>query len=68
MTRSMRRTQWATGSAVALALIFAGAATVATSGTDSAADTADSASAGVAAVPAADSADAGFARDMAVHH
>ena len=49
MTRSMRRTQWATGSAVALALIFAGAATVATSGTDSAADTADSASAGVAA-------------------
>ncbi|MEU2676946.1 DUF305 domain-containing protein [Streptomyces sp. NPDC007107] len=49
------------GSAVALALLFAGAATVA-----SARD--DGAPAAASRTPSARSADAGFARDMAVHH
>ncbi|MET9590055.1 DUF305 domain-containing protein [Streptomyces sp. NPDC006516] len=55
-----RRTRWVAGSAVALALLFAGAATVASARGDGAA-------AGPR-TPSADSADAGFARDMAVHH
>ncbi|MFH9830811.1 DUF305 domain-containing protein [Streptomyces sp. NPDC017201] len=56
-----RRTRWAVGSAVVLALLFAGAATVA-----SARD--DGAPAAAPRTPSARSADAGFARDMAVHH
>nr|WP_237524762.1 DUF305 domain-containing protein [Streptomyces sp. SID7815] len=48
------------GSAVALAALFAGAATVASARGDGAAS--------APLTPAADSADAGFARDMAVHH
>lgn len=64
VTERTRRVRWAAGSAVALALLFAGAATVA-----SARDDADHhAAAPAARAPAADSADAGFARDMAVHH
>ncbi|MFE4688935.1 DUF305 domain-containing protein [Streptomyces sp. NPDC056749] len=55
-----RRTRWAVGSAVAVALLFAGAATVASARGDGAAS--------APLTPAADSADAGFARDMAVHH
>ncbi|MEJ8634631.1 DUF305 domain-containing protein [Streptomyces sp. NPDC006475] len=55
----MTRTHWAAVVAVVLALLFAGAATVASAGGG------DSAT---AATPTADSADAGFARDMAVHH
>ncbi|MER7048314.1 DUF305 domain-containing protein [Streptomyces jumonjinensis] len=56
---SMTRTHWAAIMAVVLALLFAGAVTVASAGdSDSAAP----------AVPASDSADAGFARDMSVHH
>ncbi|MGW0789662.1 DUF305 domain-containing protein [Streptomyces sp. NPDC002911] len=55
-----RRTRWVTGSAVALALLFAGAATVAAARDEGAAS-------GTRA-PSAESADAGFARDMAVHH
>ncbi len=58
----MKRTYWAAGTAVALALLFAVAATVATAsggGHDAGA---------VARTPALNSADAGFARDMAVHH
>jgi len=55
-----RRARWVAGSAVALALLFAGAATVASA-------RGDGAPAGPRA-PSADSADAGFARDMAVHH
>ncbi|MFE4454475.1 DUF305 domain-containing protein [Streptomyces sp. NPDC056796] len=55
-----RRTRWATGSAVALALLFAGAATVASARGDGAAP--------APRTPSAESADAGFARDMAVHH
>ncbi|MEV3990896.1 DUF305 domain-containing protein [Streptomyces sp. NPDC049837] len=54
----MTRTQWASVTAVVLALLFAGAATVASAGPEPSAQTA----------PAADSADAGFARDMSVHH
>ncbi|WP_406500365.1 DUF305 domain-containing protein [Streptomyces sp. NBC_00846] len=61
-----RRVQWVAGSAVALALLFAGVATVASArgggkGTDRVAASAPR-------TPAVDSADAGFARDMAVHH
>ncbi|MFE7747448.1 DUF305 domain-containing protein [Streptomyces sp. NPDC057428] len=55
-----RRVRWAAGSAVGLALLFAGAATVASARGDRAAP--------APRTPAADSADAGFARDMAVHH
>ncbi|MEV8224595.1 DUF305 domain-containing protein [Streptomyces sp. NPDC079167] len=55
-----RRTRWAAGSAVALALLFAGAATVASARGD--------AEAPAPRTPSARSADAGFARDMAVHH
>ncbi|MFJ2702760.1 DUF305 domain-containing protein [Streptomyces sp. NPDC087428] len=53
------------GSAVALAVLFAGAATVA-SARDDGAD--HHAAATAPRTPAADSADAGFAQDMAVHH
>ncbi|QNP63013.1 DUF305 domain-containing protein [Streptomyces genisteinicus] len=54
----MTRTHWAAITAVVLALLFAGAATVASAGgSPPAADT-----------PSAASADAGFARDMSVHH
>ncbi|MGW4835036.1 DUF305 domain-containing protein [Streptomyces globisporus] len=55
------RVRWVAGGAVALALLFAGAAAVA-----SARD--DGPTPGAAGAPAPDSADAGFARDMAVHH
>lgn len=55
-----RRVRWAAGSAVGLALLFAGAATVASARGDGSAPS--------SRTPAADSADAGFARDMAVHH
>ncbi|MDX3849547.1 DUF305 domain-containing protein [Streptomyces sp. AK02-01A] len=56
----MTRTQWAAITAVVLALLFAGTATVVGAGRDD----------GPAAPrdPAADSVEAGFARDMAVHH
>ncbi|MFD0627560.1 DUF305 domain-containing protein [Streptomyces sanglieri] len=63
--RRGRRVEWVAGSAVALALLFAGVATVASAGGE--ADGADRAAA-APHPPAADSADAGFARDMAVHH
>ncbi|WP_266477096.1 DUF305 domain-containing protein [Streptomyces sp. NBC_01481] len=55
----MTRTHWAAIAAVVLALLFAGAATVASArgGDDTTSRT-----------PSADSADAGFARDMSVHH
>lgn len=56
----MTRTNWAAITAVVLALLFAGAATVASAGPDD--------SPRAAATPTADSAEAGFARDMAVHH
>ncbi|MFJ2152853.1 DUF305 domain-containing protein [Streptomyces microflavus] len=52
-----RRVRWVAGGAVILALLFAGAASLASARGD-----------GEPGVPAADSADAGFARDMAVHH
>ncbi|MFJ8884331.1 DUF305 domain-containing protein [Streptomyces sp. NPDC102402] len=55
-----RRTRWVTGSAVALALLFAGAATVASARGDAAPP--------APRTPSAESVDAGFARDMAVHH
>ncbi|MFD9500740.1 DUF305 domain-containing protein [Streptomyces sp. NPDC060035] len=55
-----RRTRWVAGSAVTLALLFAGAATVAAARDDGAAP--------APRTPSAASADAGFARDMAVHH
>ncbi|WP_432103014.1 DUF305 domain-containing protein [Streptomyces sp. bgisy091] len=55
-----RRTRWVAGSAVTLALLFAGAATVASARGDAAP--------AQPRTPAAGSADAGFARDMAVHH
>ncbi|MFZ3497274.1 DUF305 domain-containing protein [Streptomyces sp. 5.8] len=58
---SVTRTYWAAGSAVALALLFAVGATVATAGGP---DSAPAAS----RTPGLYSADAGFARDMAVHH
>ncbi|MGW2056795.1 DUF305 domain-containing protein [Streptomyces sp. NPDC001840] len=59
--RSVTRTQWAAITAVVLALLFAGTATVASAGRDSGTGADDR-------TPSADSADAGFARDMAVHH
>ncbi|MFI2114893.1 DUF305 domain-containing protein [Streptomyces rubiginosohelvolus] len=59
--RKTARVRWAAGAAVALALLFAGAAAVASAREDGSAP-------GAAGAPAADSADAGFARDMAVHH
>ncbi|MFE7401045.1 DUF305 domain-containing protein [Streptomyces sp. NPDC057557] len=59
-----RRIQWVAGSAVVLALLFAGVATVASARDDGA----DHAVAPAPRTPAVDSADAGFARDMAVHH
>ncbi|MFD4028987.1 DUF305 domain-containing protein [Streptomyces sp. NPDC058637] len=55
-----RRTRWVAGSAVALALLFAGAAAIASARGDAAAP--------APRTPSAESADAGFARDMAVHH
>ncbi|MGW2561818.1 DUF305 domain-containing protein [Streptomyces sp. NPDC001514] len=61
MTLRLTRTHWASITAVVLALLFAGAATVASAGADGGTTTA-------ATVPTADSAEAGFARDMAVHH
>ncbi|WP_328889338.1 DUF305 domain-containing protein [Streptomyces sp. NBC_00316] len=65
---AVRRTQWAAGSAVALALLLAGAATVTVARGDTADGKQSGAASAVAWAPAADSADAGFARDMAVHH
>ncbi|WP_381799231.1 DUF305 domain-containing protein [Streptomyces niveus] len=56
----MTRTNWAAITAVVLALLFAGAATVASAGRED--------SPRASATPTADSAEAGFARDMAVHH
>jgi uncharacterized protein (DUF305 family) len=61
-TKGTRRTRWVAGSAVALALLFAGAATI-SSARGGATD-----SAPAARTPSAGSADAGFAREMAVHH
>ncbi|WNI25100.1 DUF305 domain-containing protein [Streptomyces sp. ITFR-16] len=61
-----RRTRWAAGSAVAAAVLFAGAATVASARDDGGTD--HHAAVSVPRAPATDSADAGFARDMAVHH
>ncbi|MFE6182889.1 DUF305 domain-containing protein [Streptomyces sp. NPDC056465] len=55
-----RRTRWVAGSAVVLAVLFAGAATVATARGDGAGTG--------PRTPSSVSADAGFARDMAVHH
>ncbi|MET7615391.1 DUF305 domain-containing protein [Streptomyces sp. NPDC005408] len=55
----MTRTHWAAITAVVLALLFAGAATVASAGGGGDAKS---------RTPSTDSADAGFARDMAVHH
>ncbi|QDY80839.1 DUF305 domain-containing protein [Streptomyces qinzhouensis] len=54
----MTRTHWTAVGAVVAALLFAGAATVASAGNDVSAPRS----------PATDSADAGFARDMSVHH
>lgn len=65
---AVRRTQWAAGSIVALALLFAGAAAVAAARDDTADGKQSGAASVVVRAPAADSADAGFARDMAVHH
>lgn len=55
----LTRTHWAAITAVVLALLFAGAATVASAGGGEDAKS---------PAPTATSADAGFARDMAVHH
>ncbi|MFD4718433.1 DUF305 domain-containing protein [Streptomyces sp. NPDC058423] len=66
MTLTLTRTHWVSIAAVALALLFAGAATVASAGGDDGHPGGHGG--GAAAAPAADSADAGFARDMAVHH
>ncbi|MFI2348840.1 DUF305 domain-containing protein [Streptomyces sp. NPDC019443] len=55
------RTHWAAITAVVLALLFAGAATVASAGGGEDARSRPP-------IPTATSADAGFARDMAVHH
>ncbi|WP_246353456.1 DUF305 domain-containing protein [Streptomyces fulvorobeus] len=65
--RRTRRTRWVAGSAVALALLFAGAATVASARGDGPGGRSGD-GAGVVSAPSARSADAGFARDMAVHH
>ncbi|WP_329032846.1 DUF305 domain-containing protein [Streptomyces sp. NBC_01725] len=56
----MTRTNWAAITAVVLALLFAGAATVASAGREDPPR--------ASATPTEDSAEAGFARDMAVHH
>ncbi|MFJ4852586.1 DUF305 domain-containing protein [Streptomyces sp. NPDC088730] len=66
-TERTRRTRWVAGSAVALAVLFAGAATVASARDDGAGEHV-SAAGSAPGTPATDSADAGFARDMAVHH
>ncbi|MFB6707890.1 DUF305 domain-containing protein [Streptomyces sp. NPDC056333] len=63
-----RRTQWAAGSAIALALLFAGVATVAAARGDTTDGKQSRAVSTAVRAPATDSADAGFARDMAVHH
>ncbi|MFJ3587049.1 MULTISPECIES: DUF305 domain-containing protein [unclassified Streptomyces] len=68
VTERTRRTRWVAGSAVALAVLFAGAATVASARDDDGAGRPASASGSAPRTPATDSADAGFARDMAVHH
>ncbi|MEV4919830.1 DUF305 domain-containing protein [Streptomyces tirandamycinicus] len=72
MTLTLTRTHWFSIAAVVLALLFAGAATVASAGGGDGHSGGDpdghGGGAGTAAAPAADSADAGFARDMAVHH
>ncbi|MEU2158619.1 DUF305 domain-containing protein [Streptomyces sp. NPDC019396] len=60
MTVRLTRTHWVAITAVVLALLFAGAATVASAGGDEHTT--------AAGAPGGDSADAGFARDMAVHH
>ncbi|MFF1644077.1 DUF305 domain-containing protein [Streptomyces sp. NPDC058240] len=63
--KRVRRVEWVAGSAVVLALLFAGAATVASArGDGNGAEHVATAP----RTPAVDSADAGFARDMAVHH
>ncbi|MDK0519135.1 DUF305 domain-containing protein [Streptomyces sp. ML-6] len=66
--RPGRRVRWAVGSVAALALLCAGAATVAAARDDGARHPGHHATAGAPGTPATDSADAGFARDMAVHH
>jgi uncharacterized protein (DUF305 family) len=60
--------QWVAGSAVALALLLAGVATVASARDDTADGQQPGAAPAAVRVPGPDSADAGFARDMAVHH
>lgn len=60
MTFTLTRTHWVALTAVVLALLFAGAAAVASTG--------DGGEARPPRTPAADSAEAGFARDMSVHH
>ncbi|MER6998307.1 DUF305 domain-containing protein [Streptomyces sp. NPDC000410] len=60
MTLTITRTHWAAVTAVVLALLFAGAATVASARGEAPTTT--------AAAPGPDSAEAGFARDMSVHH
>ncbi|MCZ7460728.1 DUF305 domain-containing protein [Streptomyces sp. WMMC940] len=67
MTLALTRTHWVSLAAVVSALLFAGAATVASAGGDEHPG-GQGGGAGVPAAPAAGSADAGFARDMAVHH
>ncbi|MFJ8075763.1 DUF305 domain-containing protein [Streptomyces sp. NPDC096176] len=57
----MTRTHWAAVTAVVLALLFAGAATVASAGGGSGPGSGGG-------TPTTASADAGFARDMSVHH
>lgn len=57
---SVTRTQWAAVTAVVLALLFAGAATVASAGREGGQE--------APRTPSAASPDAGFARDMALHH
>ncbi|MEV7864980.1 DUF305 domain-containing protein [Streptomyces sp. NPDC088124] len=59
--RSLTRTQWVAITAVVLALVFAGTATVASAARDDG-------TAPASRTPSSESADAGFARDMAVHH
>ncbi|MET9922784.1 DUF305 domain-containing protein [Streptomyces sp. NPDC006435] len=66
--RRVRRVRWAVGSVAALALLCAGAATVAAARDDGAQHPAHHTAGGAPGTPATDSADAGFARDMAVHH
>lgn len=60
--------QWVAGSAVALALLFAGVATVASARDDTAHGKQPGAAPAAVRAPGPESADAGFARDMAVHH